>query len=88
MSKHNDDKQYIWESAADGNFAVSEDKENEPLGRGTLIRMHLKVRPRIAYHAASYGVLMGGLHCVWLGLPLTLTLTLSSFVAEHDIPGP
>ena len=47
MSKHNDDKQYIWESAADGNFAVSEDKENAPLGRGTLIRMHLKVRPGV-----------------------------------------
>ena len=51
MSKHNDDKQYIWESAADGNFAVSEDKENAPLGRGTLIRMHLKVRPAVACHA-------------------------------------
>ena len=47
MSKHNDDNQYIWESAADGNFAVSEDKENAPLGRGTLIRMHLKVRPDV-----------------------------------------
>ena len=45
LSKHNDDKQYIWESAADGNFAVSEDTENEPLGRGTLIRMHIKARP-------------------------------------------
>jgi hypothetical protein len=48
MSKHNDDKQYIWESAADGNFAVSEDTENAPLGRGTLVRMHLKARPRHA----------------------------------------
>ncbi len=45
MSKHNDDKQYIWESAADGNFAVSEDTENAPLGRGTLVRMHLKACP-------------------------------------------
>ena len=42
-SKHNDDKQYIWESSADGNFAVSEDKTGEPLGRGTLITIHLKV---------------------------------------------
>ncbi len=33
---------YIWESKADGKFAVIEDTENEPLGRGTEIRIHLK----------------------------------------------
>lgn len=33
---------YIWESKADGAFAVSEDTENEPLERGTEIRLHLK----------------------------------------------
>lgn len=43
ISKHNDDKQWVWESSADGNFAVSEDTEGEPLGRGTLLRIHLKV---------------------------------------------
>lgn len=42
VTKNNEDKQYIWESAADGNFAISEDTENEPLGRGTLVRMHLR----------------------------------------------
>lgn len=43
VSKHNDEeKQYVWESAADGAFSVSEDAEGEPLGRGTLIRIHLK----------------------------------------------
>ena len=43
ISKHNDDKQWVWESQADGNFAVSEDTEGEPLGRGTQINIHLKV---------------------------------------------
>ncbi|CAN6481325.1 unnamed protein product [Victoria cruziana] len=42
ISKHNDDKQYVWESKADGQFAVSEDTWNEPLGRGTEIRLHLR----------------------------------------------
>lgn len=42
ISKHNDDKQHVWESKADGSFAISEDTENEPLGRGTEIRLHLR----------------------------------------------
>ncbi|KAG2692793.1 hypothetical protein I3843_08G066900 [Carya illinoinensis] len=42
ISKHNDDKQYVWESKADGAFAVSEDTWNESLGRGTEIRLHLR----------------------------------------------
>ncbi|KAK9164493.1 hypothetical protein Syun_005395 [Stephania yunnanensis] len=42
ISKHNDDKQYVWESKADGSFAVSEDTWNEPLGRGTEIKLHLR----------------------------------------------
>jgi HSP90 family molecular chaperone len=34
---------YIWASGADGAFTVSEDEgENEDLGRGTLIKIHLK----------------------------------------------
>jgi len=41
VSKHNDDKQYVWESKA-GSFAISEDTWNEPLGRGTEIRLHLR----------------------------------------------
>jgi HSP90 family molecular chaperone len=42
ISKHNDDKQWLWESGADGNFAVSEDK-GEPIGRGTMLKIHIKV---------------------------------------------
>lgn len=42
-SKHKDDQQWLWESKADGQFALSPDTDNEPLGRGTEIRIHLKV---------------------------------------------
>ena len=35
---------YVWESKADGSFAVSEDTEGEPLGRGTQINIYLKAR--------------------------------------------
>ncbi|GAB4818046.1 hypothetical protein N2152v2_005092 [Parachlorella kessleri] len=42
ITKHNDDTQYIWESGASGSFAISEDKEGDPLGRGTKINIYLK----------------------------------------------
>ncbi|KAF5832490.1 Hsp90 protein-domain-containing protein [Dunaliella salina] len=41
ITKHNDDKQYVWQSTADGHFSIAED-DGEDIGRGTVINIHLK----------------------------------------------
>ncbi len=41
-TKHNDDEQYIWESAAGGTFTIRRDTEGESLKRGTKMTLYLK----------------------------------------------
>ncbi|CAH3157457.1 unnamed protein product, partial [Porites evermanni] len=44
-SKHNDDKQYIWESDA-VSFSITEDPRGDTLKRGTTVSVHLKEEAR------------------------------------------
>ena len=41
-SKHNDDEEYVWESSAGGSFTVRPSSQEEHLGRGTKIILHMK----------------------------------------------
>jgi heat shock protein 90kDa beta len=43
-SKHNSDKQYIWESSSDSqtSYTITEDPRGSTLGRGTMVTLHLK----------------------------------------------
>jgi molecular chaperone HtpG len=41
-TKHNDDEQYVWESAAGGSFTIKRDTEGATMTRGTRLTLYLK----------------------------------------------